>query len=362
MELELLQAGMGRQTVCLPEDSNHTEVQLSLLVEAFPKMADLCGEWLLHKSAGLTDDVLHHLEQQVNMNMEFKLCVDREGLPNRGILQWQRKKSSSPAGTLKVVYIGEAGVDTGAMKREFLTDMIAGIENRFFEGVEGQGKNPKYSLTFVDNEYFRTVGEINAVSLAQGGPAPAFLKEWCYGFICTGDIDLCSLSKEDSLMLLADDISNCGYTSQIKPENKENIIRAIILHSTTRLIPMLQQLRKGMELYGLVNQMGMYPDACHALFVPGNIIMVDFIMMNCEAQFSERGTSREKPERIILTFLQDFCQEIEISGTKEPEALGIQEVLQWLTGQSHVPILPNEKKKNQKKPYKFNFYFIYLYF
>uniref|UniRef100_A0A3P9J2K7 HECT domain-containing protein n=1 Tax=Oryzias latipes TaxID=8090 RepID=A0A3P9J2K7_ORYLA len=136
---------------------------------------------------------------------------------------------------------------------------------------------------------------------------------------------------------------NCGYTSQIKPENKESIIRAIILHSTTRLIPMLQQLRKGMELYGLVNQMGMYPDACHALFVPGNIIMVDFIMMNCEAQFSERGTSREKSERRILTFLQDFCQEIEISG-KEPEALGIQEVLQWLTGQSHVPILPNEKR------------------
>ncbi|XP_023811253.1 uncharacterized protein LOC111947509 [Oryzias latipes] len=72
-----------------------------------------------------------------------------------------------------------------------------GIENRFFEGVEGQGKNPKYSLTDLDNEYFRTVGEIIAVSLAQGGPAPAFLKEWCYGFICTGDMDLCSLSKQD---------------------------------------------------------------------------------------------------------------------------------------------------------------------
>uniref|UniRef100_A0A3P9I964 HECT domain-containing protein n=1 Tax=Oryzias latipes TaxID=8090 RepID=A0A3P9I964_ORYLA len=117
---------------------------------------------------------------------------------------------------------------------------------------------------------------------------------------------------------------NCGYSSQIKPENKESIIRAIILHSTTRLIPMLQQLRKGMELYGLVNQMGMYPDACHALFVPGNIIMV--------AQFSERGTSREKSEKRILTFLQDFCQEIEISGTKVAAMA------------SHVPILPNQKR------------------
>lgn len=47
-----------------------------------------------------------------------------------------------------------------------------------------------------------------------------------------------------------------------------------VLHSTTRLIPVLQQLRKGMELYGLVDQMASNPEACHTLFVPGNIIKV----------------------------------------------------------------------------------------
>lgn len=50
--------------------------------------------------------------------------------------------------------------------------------------------------------------------------------------------------------------------------------RAIVLHSTTRLIPMLQQLRKGMELYGLVDQMAANPEACHPLFAPGKIITV----------------------------------------------------------------------------------------
>uniref|UniRef100_A0A3B3CM35 HECT domain-containing protein n=1 Tax=Oryzias melastigma TaxID=30732 RepID=A0A3B3CM35_ORYME len=411
-------AGMGRQSVCLPEDSNHTEIS-KLLVEAFPKMRKLsvippeaegytakalktqsgggkttlyimplqetldtsplppdsqhfskmskmtcyqCNEVMplqmlaVHiktcsgKSASdetdaeeeenvseqdidVTEDVLHHLSKQVNKNMEFKLCVDREGLPDRGILQWQRKKSSSPAGTLKVVYIGEAGVDTGAMKREFLTDMISGIENRFFEGAETQGKNPKYSLTDLDNENFRTVGEIMAVSIAQGGPAPAFLKEWCNRFLCHGEIDLGSLSKKD----VTDRESSFLIT-------RVSIQHAIILHSTTRLIPMLQQLRKGMELYGLVKQMEMYPDACHPLFVPGNIVMpdADFIMMSCEAQFSERGTSRERSERRILNFLQDFCERIDPGN--EAEAVGIKDVLQWLTGQSHIPILPDEKR------------------
>ncbi|XP_059184683.1 uncharacterized protein LOC131967759 isoform X2 [Centropristis striata] len=54
------------------------------------------------------------------------------------------------------------------------------------------------------------------------------------------------------------EIANCGYTSQIKLVSKESIIRAIVLHSTTSVIPMLQQLRQGMELYGLVDQMALF--------------------------------------------------------------------------------------------------------
>lgn len=53
--------------------------------------------------------------------------------------------------------------------------------------------------------------------------------------------------------------------------------RAIVLHSTTRLIPMLQQIRKGLELYGLVDQMAANPEACRSLFVPGNIIKVSIL-------------------------------------------------------------------------------------
>ncbi|CAI5637638.1 unnamed protein product [Oreochromis niloticus] len=116
-------------------------------------------------------------------------------------------------------------------------------------------------------------------------------------------------------MLWADEIVTCGYTNQIKMDSKESMIRAIVLHSTTRLIPMLQQLRKGMELYGLVNLMAVNPEACHSLFVPGKILKpdADFIMMSCQPHFSEKGTSRERTERKIINFLQDFLQEIEAS-------------------------------------------------
>lgn len=68
-----------------------------------------------------TEDILLFLEQQVDTTTQLKLCVDREELVDRAFLQWRRKKMATPASTLKVVYIGEAGIDTGALRKEFLT-------------------------------------------------------------------------------------------------------------------------------------------------------------------------------------------------------------------------------------------------
>lgn len=67
------------------------------------------------------EDILLFLTNQIDTTKEFELYVDREDLLDRGILQWKRKKTASPASTLKVVFIGEAGIDTGALQKEFLT-------------------------------------------------------------------------------------------------------------------------------------------------------------------------------------------------------------------------------------------------
>ncbi|MEQ2253612.1 hypothetical protein ILYODFUR_033977 [Ilyodon furcidens] len=118
---------------------------------------------------------------------------------------------------------------------------------------------------------------------------------------------------------------------------------------------MLQQLRKGMDLF-LVNQMTANAEACRPPFVPGMITKpdADFIMMNCHPQYSEKGTSRERTERKIINFLQDFLEEVKISdgetasATAEvSESLAVEDVLQWMTGQAHIPILPNEKQHSK---------------
>ena len=51
----------------------------------------------------------------------FDLTVSRQNMVERGLLQWQRQKKSSPANELKVYFLGEAGVNTGALRNKFLT-------------------------------------------------------------------------------------------------------------------------------------------------------------------------------------------------------------------------------------------------
>lgn len=45
--------------------------------------------------------------------------------------------------------------------------------------------------------YRRTIGEIFAVSIVQGGPPPNFFMPWCYDFISTGELDYGAVTEDD---------------------------------------------------------------------------------------------------------------------------------------------------------------------
>ncbi|XP_016412951.1 uncharacterized protein LOC107744006 isoform X2 [Sinocyclocheilus rhinocerous] len=166
-------------------------------------------------------------------------------LLERGMSLWKRQKLSSPINTLKVTFMGEAGVDTGALRKEFLTEMISGIETRLF-GIFPLPSSPsKYLLNDLDNGLFRVAGEIFAVSLAQGGPAPRFLQEWCYNYLLSGNLEnitmdnvndmefspLIKMIEETSdLSNYSEQITSCGYTGPINDQNKGNIKRYHFMH------------------------------------------------------------------------------------------------------------------------------------
>lgn len=67
------------------------------------------------------EDILKWIACQVDETNTFSICVPQTDLYNRGMQQWQRRKKTSTKCRLKVTFFAEAGIDTGALTKEFLT-------------------------------------------------------------------------------------------------------------------------------------------------------------------------------------------------------------------------------------------------
>ncbi|XP_058631532.1 uncharacterized protein LOC131540548 [Onychostoma macrolepis] len=275
--------------------------------------ASTCGE----RYEGTPNTDLNIAEQkqdkqkQVHLSIYFNFfalaenyIMHLEDMFNRGLTQRKRQKKSSPKNPLRVTFIGEPGIDSGALMKEFLTEMMVGIEAKFFEGGNF-GKNLKYSITDFQNDSFRTIGEIMAVSITQDGPPPNFFLEWIYNFLSSGEINKDQLSKADvtdpdlldlidkietadttALLDISERVVACGYTGPLTSDRKEDIVTAVVLHSSVRILPMLQQMCKGLELYGLHEMMKKNHLLLQPLFVPGHFEKKEALVQSSEVRMT----------------------------------------------------------------------------
>uniref|UniRef100_A0A3Q3INX8 HECT domain-containing protein n=1 Tax=Monopterus albus TaxID=43700 RepID=A0A3Q3INX8_MONAL len=156
-------------------------------------------------------------------------------------------------------------------------------------------------------------------------------------------------ATDEKLQSLTDDLLSCGYTGLINADRMDPITRTIILHSLARLLPVLDQMQKGLQLYNLLDVMEKNIDICRPLFVPLQVNKVK--SFSCKPDFSEQGTTRHNLEQSLLNCFQDFLQELEDNGKMHVHL--IPSVLQWLTGQGHQPVLPSERN-NFEIHIKFN--------
>uniref|UniRef100_A0A3B3CV78 Uncharacterized protein n=1 Tax=Oryzias melastigma TaxID=30732 RepID=A0A3B3CV78_ORYME len=123
--------------------------------------------------------------------------------------------------------------------------------------------------------------------------------------------------------------SPCG---QKGPHNQVIFdFKAIVLHSTMRVLPMLEQLGKGLQLYNLVQVMETNPELCQPMFVPGNVHCV----------IIDKSFVKYDREVHIINFFQDFLQEVEDCGIESDgsQKLSVAKVMQRMTGQGHKPFL-----------------------
>ena len=319
--------------------------------------------------------VIEALEQRVLTTEQFFLVV-RRGIPfDRVISLWQReRKKKSPENVVRVRYLGEEGIDSGALAREFFADTIPQIANTLFPGGA-----PVDSTLYVRNETFRTAGEIVATSLAQDGPPPNFLDTVVLETLVNLDIDVRQLCPDKHLTCaerqildtIKEDVSQHhdyiiehGYTGIINEEHVDDILGTILVSIWNKRVLCLKEFKEGLDLYGLAAILSHSPAACKPLFVKGHIDDVDanYLAGLLRPQYSPEGSSRKLVEEKVVDHLQDSLLSLEddnITGYSAPMAWNYEEshlqdkvefaaeeqfhspdltasgVMGWLTGQRH---------------------------
>ena len=195
--------------------------------------------------AAVTDpaSVVKVLQEKVVEDCHLFLTTRRGISLNRVIHLWQRERKTKPAEAC-IKYLGEEGIDTGALSREFFADVISDIAK-----IMSPNGSPVHSPLFIQNGNFRTVGEIVATTLAQSGPPPSFLEEATYDMLANSNVDLRSLDLEhhltqperEQIAKLKDDLVNYkdiiidhGYTGPIKEDMMDDIIGSVVISIVSR--------------------------------------------------------------------------------------------------------------------------------
>lgn len=328
-----------------------------------------------------TGSVVKAVQERVNSSQKLFLVVRRGAPFFRLLTLWQREVNRNSAEyALRVCYHGEEGIDSGAMGKEFLTQMIQGIGSTMFPAG-----GPMNSTYHIQNGNFRACGQIAAVSLAQGGPAPCFLEECVYNLLVKPEVDVKNLSAESHLTAADQSIINQiredvtphqemiiehGYTGNIDQEHVDDIVQSIIISIVTRQVVIMKEFMEGLHLYGLAKIVLSNPQVCKPLFVKAagaqDQVDANYLFSLVQPMYSTPGSSRRQVEESIMDHLQDFLISLEddqnITGYASPVTWNYEDqkesdqhpiqplekfetpelkpsgIMGWLTGQKHRPL------------------------
>lgn len=258
--------------------------------------------------------------------------------------------------------------------------MIQGIGSTMFPAG-----GPMNSTYHIQNGNFRACGQIAAVSLAQGGPAPCFLEECVYNLLVNPEVDVKNLSAESHLTAADQSIINQiredvtphqemiiehGYTGNIDQEHVDDIVQSIIISIVTRQVVIMKEFMEGFHLYGLAKIVLSNPQVCKPLFVKAagaqDQVDANYLFSLVQPMYSTPGSSRRQVEENIMDHLQDFLISLEddqnITGYASPVTWNYEDqkesdqhpiqplekfetpelkpsgIMGWLTGQKHQPL------------------------
>ena len=338
----------------------------------------LCDDELSEVNVKCTDDIYKIAQSKVDAGQQFKITTRRNTPLSRRLLLWQREtKKSSPTSQLSIHFIAEDGIDSGALRKEFLENTMQEIKTCMFPNG-----SPIHSTYHVQNGNFRTCGEIVASSIAQDGPAPCFFEPCAFDAIWK-QVDLLNIQDKDLTaeehIILGNVREDCtkhldfivenGYSGQVTNDHVDEIISSIKVSFVSRRSLYMNEFKVGLNTYGLGDLISSHPDICNKLFLQDyhaeTVPDGNYLITLLRPRYSPEATSKRSVEESLMDHMQDLLISFEdkkITGMSAPVAwrddddeivetcatgnaeteevletadISVAGIMGWLTGQKH---------------------------
>jgi hypothetical protein len=338
----------------------------------------LCDDELSEVNVKCTDDIYKIAQSKVDAGQQFKITTRRNTPLSRRLLLWQREtKKSSPTSQLSIHFIAEDGIDSGALRKEFLENTMQEIKTCMFPNG-----SPIHSTYHVQNGNFRTCGEIVASSIAQDGPAPCFFEPCAFDAIWK-QVDLLNIQDKDLTAeehtILGNVREDCtkhldfivenGYSGQVTNDHVDEIISSIKVSFVSRRSLYMNEFKVGLNTYGLGDLISSHPDICNKLFLQDyhaeTVPDGNYLITLLRPRYSPEATSKRSVEESLMDHMQDLLISFEdkkITGMSAPVAwrddddeivetcatgnaeteevletadISVAGIMGWLTGQKH---------------------------
>lgn len=114
---------------------------------------------------------LHKLEVYQGVQTRTRLTIRRKFILEDSL--HRLRNGANLSNPLKIVFVGEAGVDDGGPLREFLYGVITAVfrSEKYFCGPD-LNRVPRHNVVELSKNSFYFIGALVALSLINGGPAP----------------------------------------------------------------------------------------------------------------------------------------------------------------------------------------------
>ncbi|XP_066910281.1 uncharacterized protein [Clytia hemisphaerica] len=270
------------------------------------------------------------------------------------------------AAKLCIKFAGEVGRDEGGgVSREFYTEALKEVKQDYFCGVDNAMEPLLTSSHSIVDGKVKSIGHLFASSICNHGPAPNFLAPWLFDYIVGGVEKMfkvlpVELDRESQLgvmyskvyqastiellkeAVVCDDgyavFQAIGYRAlprSITLQDKEALLRTILLKKMEPYIPFIESLMQGLQVFQLLEPIRSNPDVFRIIFCHSDMLLWSYEMFieRLRVDFAEDGSN---VKQLQLSCYRIFLEMCELSFHSENPPFKLGSLLQFVTGAESI--------------------------